>query len=247
MNRWLQVGFASGVMRTQANGFELSEQYAGRRAQITDPEVLPVWARYARLRTRLLPELEAAERAYDAAGLPVMRHLALAEPGDPRAVAREDEWLLGDDLLVAPVLRPGQTTRSAYLPRGRWVDLWRSADGALDRLRRARVLDGGREVTVPAPLDELPLFVRYGARLELLPSGGPSWRDAVAAGAGRRTILAFGGRSIRLSGDRRRRYDVQWAVPRRPRSVTLDGRRVPFRYSDGVVRTTVRTRAGTLR
>jgi hypothetical protein len=70
------------------------------------------------------------------------------------------------------VLEPGATDRSLYLPRGRWVDLWRSAAmtdyGAL-RQRRARVLRGGRDVTVPAPLGELPLFVRAGALLPLLP------------------------------------------------------------------------------
>ena len=247
LNRWIELGFASGVMRTQANGFEMSEELAGRRAQITDPEVLPVWARYARLRTRLLPELQAAERRYDAEGLPVMRHLALSHPDDARAVARDDEWMLGDHLLVAPVLEPGATRRQVYLPAGRWVDLWRSADGGLRRLRRAHVLRGGREISLPAPEHELPLLVRYGSALELLPAGGPSWREAVAAGAARRTILAFGGRTVRLSGERRRRYDVQWAVPRRPRAITLGRRRVPFRYAGGVARATVRTTSGTLR
>src|SRR3954452_10296468 len=158
--RWLEVGFASGVMRTQANGFDFGN--AGPRAQIFDAGVLPIWRRYARLRTQLYPYLAAAEADYDRTGLPLMRHLALAYPDDPRAVAREDEYLLGGDVLVAPVLSPGDRSRRAYLPAGRWVDLWRSAavraDGSL-ALRRPRVLAGGDDVTVPAPLDELPLFV----------------------------------------------------------------------------------------
>ena len=247
LNRWIQVGVASGIMRTQGNGFDLGEALAGRRAEITDPEVLPIWARYAKLRTRLLPELEAAEAAYDRSGTPVMRHLALAYPEDERSVARDDEWMLGGDLLVAPVLRPGRTTRTVYLPPGTWVDLWRSADADLRRVGRPHVLRGGREVTVPAPLDELPLFVRHGARLELLSRGGPSWREAVAAGERRRSVLAFGGEVVRIRGDRRRRHDVQWTVARRPTSVRAGGRRVRFRYARGVVRVTVRAQNTTLR
>ena len=234
LKRWIQMGFASGVMRTQANGFDLDGSVNGRRSQITDADVLPVWGRYARLRTRLLPYLERAERQYDRSGLPVMRQLALAYPRDGAAVAREDEWLLGDDLLAAPVLRPGETRRTLYLPKGRWYDLWRSADPDLRRLRRPVSLRGGREVELDAPLDELPLLARDGARIELLPAGARTWREAVAAGRTRRTLLAFGGRRLRLRGSRR--YAIQWAMRRRPATVLVDGRRRAFTYSRGVVR-----------
>ncbi len=247
LRRWIQVGFASPVMRTQADGFDAGEQVSGRRAQITDPEVLPVWRRYARLRTRLLPELRDAERTYARTGLPVMRHLALAFPRDRRALGRDDEWLLGDDLLAAPVLRPGRRTRALHLPRGRWVDLWRSADAELERLRRPRVLRGGRSVRLPAPAGELPLLVRWGARLELLPAGGPAFGDAVRAGRARRAVLAWGGDAVRLRGGRTRRYDVQWALGRRPAVLTLDGARRPFTYRDGVLRASVVARGDVIR
>ena len=121
--RWLEFGFASGVMRTQANGFELQPQ---TRAQIFDSEMLPIWARYAKLRTQLYPYLSAAQSEYDANGMPLMRHLALAYPDDPLATARADEYLLGSDLLVAPVFRPDERERTLYLPAGRWIDWWRS-------------------------------------------------------------------------------------------------------------------------
>jgi alpha-glucosidase (family GH31 glycosyl hydrolase) len=168
--RWIQLGAVSGVMRTQANGFAIPGK--ARRAQIFDPDVLPVWRRYAKLRTQLYPYIAAAERAYDRTGLPLMRHLALVHPDDAAAAARDDEFLFGPDLLAAPVLEPGATERSVYLPAGRWVDLWRSARmtdyGAL-RQRRAHVIRGGRDVIIPAPLDRLPLLVRAGAVLPLLP------------------------------------------------------------------------------
>lgn len=175
--RWIEFGFASGVMRTQANGFDLPEK---SRPQISDEEILPVWRRYARLRTQLYPYLAAAQRQYDLTGLPMMRHLALVTPDDPQAIARDDEYLLGDSLLVAPVLTPGAAERSLYLPRGRWVDLWRSATlrGNVSlRLGETKVLQGPGEVTLPAPLEELPLLVRLGAVIPLLPPGVDTLSD----------------------------------------------------------------------
>jgi hypothetical protein len=242
------MGFASGVMRTQGNGFELSEEIAGRRAQIIDPEVLPIWARYAKLRTRLLPEIERAERAYDKTGMPIMRQLGLLYPQDPTAVRQQDDYMFGDSLLVAPVMQPGQTEREVYLPKGRWVDLWRSADPSLKTLKRAKVLRGGREVTVPAPLEELPIFVRLGSELELLPKGGPSWREAVEAARKKRSLLGFGGRSIRVPKSRgRRAYAVQWAVRQRPERLVHRDERIPFTYNGGVLRTRVETTGGKLK
>jgi alpha-glucosidase (family GH31 glycosyl hydrolase) len=168
--RWIEFGAVSGVMRTQANGFTIGDR--GPRAQITDREVLPIWRRYAKLRTQLYPYIAAAARAHGGTSLPIMRHLALVFPRDPAAAARDDEFMFGPDLLAAPVVSPGARTRSLYLPRGRWANVWRAAryrsgDGSL-HLRRARVVRGGRGVKVAAPLAELPLFARAGTILPLL-------------------------------------------------------------------------------
>ena len=198
--RWIEVGAVSGVMRTQANGINIPAQ---PRAQIWDAEVLPHWRRWAKLRTQLYPYLAAADREYRRSGMPIMRHLSLAYPGDPAATATEDAFLFGPDLLAAPVLDPGARERSLYLPPGEWVDLWRSAgyrasDGGLE-LRRARVLAGGRNVSVPAPLAELPLLARAGTLLSLLPAdvdtlasyGDSAPAVSLAERAGERVLLAF--------------------------------------------------------
>ena len=141
-------------MRTKAEGIGVGQDL---RPQIWQPAVLPHYRRYAKLRTQLYPYLVAADARYRRSGLPIMRHLALAYPGDRRAVSSDDAFLFGPDLLAAPVTRPGQRRRRVYLPRGRWVDLWRSVDyrpRTSDlRLRRARTLPGRRRVTLPAPLD----------------------------------------------------------------------------------------------
>lgn len=61
------------------------------------------------------------------------------------------EYLLGRDMLVAPVVRPGETKRKVYLPQDKWIHLW-----------SGKVYDGGT-YTVDAPIGEIPVFVRKEA------------------------------------------------------------------------------------
>jgi alpha-glucosidase (family GH31 glycosyl hydrolase) len=167
--RWIQFGAVSGVMRTKYSGLAFPSY---RRPQVFDPEILPVWRRYTKLHTQLYPYLLAADAAYRSTGLPLMRHMALGAPGDARAVAADDQFLFGPDLLAAPVVKPGATSRKLYVPAGTWVDWWRSVrfkqgDGSF-RPAGARLLRGGTEHTVPAPREELPLLARAGSVLPLL-------------------------------------------------------------------------------
>ena len=194
--RWIQFGAVSTVMRTKAGGVAVP---AKERPQIWDREILPHWKRWARLHTQLQPYLAGATARYRETGMPVMAHLALTEPGDAEAAAREDEFLFGPDLLAAPVLRPGATERKLYVPRGRWIDLWRSTrydegSGALE-LGTAKMVNGGGETTVPAPLDELPLLARAGTVLPLL------WPDVDTLadyGAGAEGVVRLADRLDRL-------------------------------------------------
>ncbi len=167
--RWIQFGSVSGAMRTKGTG-QAIPAYA--RPQIWEPEILPYWRRYAKLRTQLYPYLAAAVRAYRRTGMPMMRQLSLVFPRDRRAAAQDDEFMFGPDLLAAPVLDPSQTKRTLYLPGGRWVNFWDSVTYGEKRgtftLRRARVLRGGRQITVDAPLTELPLFIRPGALVAMV-------------------------------------------------------------------------------
>ncbi len=199
LTRWVQLGAASVVMRTQANGVAVP---AKDRPQVIDPDQLDNWRRYAKLHTQLYPYLTAALRTYRRSGLPPMRHLALAYPKDGSAVAREDEFLLGPDLLVAPVLEPGATQRSVYLPKGRWIDFWRSVDyregGGGLAVTDARELRGKREATVPAPLDELPLLARAGAILPLLPPRVDTLADDYGKGVRGLDTLSESSRKLRL-------------------------------------------------
>ena len=131
-------------------------------------------ARYSKLRTQLYPYLQAADAKYLRTGMPIMRHLALTDPGDPIATGQEDEFMFGPDLLAAPVREPGATSRQLYLPAGRWIDFWRavsyrSGPGSL-AMKKARDIAGGRSVTVPAPSGGAAADGSCRAPIALLPA-----------------------------------------------------------------------------
>ena len=270
LTRWVQFGAVSPVMRMQRNGVAFP---AKERPQAEDDDQIENWRRYAKLHTRLFPYLEAADRVYRRTGMPIMRHLALSFPDDERSLVREDEYLFGPDLLAAPVFQPGATERDIYVPPGSWVDFWRAVSyrdkrGGL-RLGGARVIAGGHEDTLPAPLEELPLLVRAGAALPLLPADvdtlapyGPG-PDAVplARRRGRLDLIAFprgrwrgtffkgerielreGKRklTLRIRGKRRRKYSSQISMRTLKRPFRPCG--VRYDRKTGVARVTLRGR-----
>jgi alpha-D-xyloside xylohydrolase len=83
-----------------------------------------------------------------------MRPLFVDFPDDPEAWSVGDEFMLGPDLLVAPILSAGLRERLVYLPPGRWVDAWTGAE-----------FMGGATISAAAPLDRIPVFLRSGARV----------------------------------------------------------------------------------
>lgn len=120
-------------------------------------QALEVFRRFAILRIRLFPYIYDAVHEAARSGLPPIRPMALAFPDDPEASRHPYQFLFGPDLLVAPVHR-AETSRPVYLPAGTWYDYWTgTAHG------------GGRVLEVDAPIDRIPLFVRAGAILPLLP------------------------------------------------------------------------------
>jgi alpha-D-xyloside xylohydrolase len=122
----------------------------------TDDETLSLFRTYARLHTALEPYLYRYARVAHEEGMPIVRPLFLNYPGETEAYDLEEQYLLGDDVLVAPVLAPGQTEREVYLPAGQWQDYW-----------TGEMHEGPGRVTVPAPLHQIPFFLREGVDLGL--------------------------------------------------------------------------------
>lgn len=145
--RWLEAGVFYPMARTHTTLGSREQDpwaYGVRREAINRNSI--------DLRYRLLPYLYDAFYESSKTGLPVMRALLLDYPDDSTAIAQEEEFLLGDDLLVAPVVKDGEWTWPVYLPKGEWFDFWSD-----------RRYEGPASVTVDAPLDRIPLFVRGGA------------------------------------------------------------------------------------
>lgn len=127
------------------------------QARSGDERVVPVYRAFAQLRMKLIPYLHR-EAAYCVAnGEPLLRPLLLDSPDDPVAWQIADQYRLGRDLLVAPVVEEGATTRRLYLPAGKWRDFWADAQ-----------YEGSQWLEVPAPLERIPVFVRAEAERELL-------------------------------------------------------------------------------
>ncbi len=87
-----------------------------------DPEASNLFREYAGLHISHFPYLYTYATEAQTAGLPIMRHLLFADSGDARTWDPDDEYLLGDRILVAPVIREGAISRSLYLPSGAWTN-----------------------------------------------------------------------------------------------------------------------------
>jgi alpha-D-xyloside xylohydrolase len=146
--RWAQAAVFSAHMRLHGIGAREPWSY-GAAAEAAANAAL-------QLRYRLLPYLWKVMRESTVSGMPVQRPMVLACAQERQAWGFEDQFLLGDDLLVAPCLRPDGKV-SLYLPAGRWVRFPGGGGG----------LDGGRVIELELALDELAVFARAGAQIPL--------------------------------------------------------------------------------
>ena len=145
------------------------------------------------LRMRFIPYLHAAFVRYHQEGLPPLRALVMDYPDDPAARTVDDEYLMGDSLLVAPVpvnesapATDAAVPRAVYLPAGEWQDFWTGQHYA-----------GGQRINISVPLDRVPVYVKAGTILPLAQStlsteDADSWHlTALVFGDGSRPATVF--------------------------------------------------------
>jgi alpha-glucosidase len=156
--RWMQYGVLTPFCRNHSMQGNV-DQYAWSWGETVLGHVRDA----IRLRYRLLPYLYAAFVRASETGAPVQRPLVFDFQGDASVRDVDDEYLLGPDLLVAPVLEPGTTARQVYLPAGEWFD-WHTGE------RHA----GGGWVVAPTPMERIPLYARAGAVIPMWPEAPQS-------------------------------------------------------------------------
>ena len=147
--RWTELNAFTAVLRTH-EGLEPSVA-----AQFdTNAETLSHMQRFAKIYKGLSPYRKRLVAEAAAHGYPVARHLFLHYPDDPNTHALRYQFLLGSDLMIAPVLDKGADAVDVYFPVGSdWVDLWTRVDAG-----RA-----GQWVRMPAPLSKPAVFIRKGS------------------------------------------------------------------------------------
>lgn len=219
--RWVAFGLLSSHSR-----FHGSESYrvpwkfdadatTGEIVDESDTSAVAVTRRFTRLKNRLMPYLFAAGAEAHEHGVPVMRPMLMEFPDDPAVAHLDRQYMLGPDILVAPVFDPGGRAEF-YLPAGTWTSL----------LTGERVVGGTWRAETHA-LDSLPLYVREGT---LLPFGGHDdrpdydYRDGL-------TVRAYPGAqahavSLTAVDGTRLTVDVQGG-PQHGYAARLDGHDVP--------------------
>jgi len=163
--RWFAFGAFCPVFRMHGERspwYEREQEFINGVRQLTSGQDNEVWSfgednyeiltKYLFIRERLRPYIRQCMKQASETGAPVMRPLFFDFAKDQDAWKVEDAYMFGPDLLVAPVMEAGATTRSVYLPKGAtWTDT-----------NTKVVYEGGQTVTVPAPIDIIPVFAKNG-------------------------------------------------------------------------------------
>lgn len=157
--RWFQFGVFSPVMRLHGSRVRHGEKKRDVKEPTGDPN--EIWSFGERnyailkdlifLRERLRPYIETQMRIASEKGYPVMRPMFFDYPDDEVCYTLGEQYLFGDDILFAPIVRRGQTEKEVYLPAGKWI-----------HTKTKEAYAPGWH-TVRAAIDEFVAFVRAGA------------------------------------------------------------------------------------
>lgn len=151
--RWMQFGVFNPLSRAHHEGDNAAEPWLfGAEAEKNCRTAIE-------LKYQLFPYIYTYAREAHDKGTPLMRALLLEYPEDLNTHAVDDEFMFGKELLVAPVVKKGAVSRKVYLPEGEWVDF---NDGRT-------VYEGEQTITYKAPLSVIPLFVKKGSIVPMMP------------------------------------------------------------------------------
>jgi alpha-glucosidase len=151
--RWLQFGVFNPISRAHHEGNNAVEPW------LFGSEAEAICKKAIEQKYRLFPYIYTyARQAYDT-GLPLMRALMLEYQDDPETFNLNTEFLFGKELLVAPVMEQGATSKKIYLPQGEWIDF----------NHQQTMFQGKQWIDYPASLETIPVFVKRGSIIPQMP------------------------------------------------------------------------------
>ena len=149
--RWAEMAAFTPVMRThEGNRPDTNFQY------YDDEDAMREFARLTRIHVALAPYLKNLVEENAARGIPVQRPLFFHYENDPKTYQIQTEYLLGEDLLVAPVYLSGKDEWEVYLPEDEWIHLWSGKEYRKGKIK------------VAAKMGEIPVFYRKASGYRLL-------------------------------------------------------------------------------
>jgi len=157
--RWFQFGVFCPIFRLHGHRLPNTDDFNGAANEVWSfgESAYQIIKKYMLLRERLRPYIMKQMSIASETGIPPMRPLFVDFPSDPVCYQVEDEYLFGSDLLVAPVLDADIKARNIYLPaNSTWRDAWTD-----------QMYAGGQWVSIDAPLERIPLFLRGDSSLPI--------------------------------------------------------------------------------
>lgn len=145
--RWIQMAVFHPFFRTHSSG-----DHGDKEPWVFDKEYLDIVRDFIEMRYRLLPYIYSVFWQHSTTGMPMIRSLHLETHIDPQSFFREEEFFLGDHMLICPISEEKATSRRMYLPDGKWYHYWSN-----------ELVAGGKEFETIAPLTIIPLYIRAGA------------------------------------------------------------------------------------
>ncbi|WP_042275604.1 glycoside hydrolase family 31 protein [[Clostridium] dakarense] len=154
LSRWVQVGAFTPLFRNHTTIYSRDQE-----PWAFDKKTEDIYRKYVKLRYKLLPYIYDTFYRGESNGLPLIRPLLLHYQNDEKTYEINDQFLCGENIMVAPILEQGKKARMVYLPNGsRWVDYWTK-----------EVYEGGRYIIKETPLDICPIYIKSGSIIPNFP------------------------------------------------------------------------------
>ncbi|MGL5506730.1 MAG: TIM-barrel domain-containing protein, partial [Paraclostridium sp.] len=148
LSRWVQVGAFTPLFRNHTTIYSRDQE-----PWAFDKTTEDINRKYIKLRYKLIPYLYDILQKGEVDGLPVMRALLLHYQNDINTYEINDQFMFGENIIVAPVLEQGKKARMVYLPKGhKWIDYWTK-----------EVFEGGCYIVKQTPLDVCPIYIKEGS------------------------------------------------------------------------------------